>query len=235
MDVRDAAKKDYLEGMKYQEICEKHNLSINTLKSWVKRHGWAAEKKNKNTKGAHKKKRGAPFNNKNAVGNKGGAAPAGNKNAETHGFFSKYLPEETFAIMQEIQEKDPLDLLWENIVIQYTAIIRAQRIMYVRDQDDLTEALKREKETHGAESSGWEREYELQFAWDKQATFLQAQSRAMSELRSMIRQYDELLKSGLATEEQRLRIEKLKVDIEKVKDPEGDKPIEVIIKRKGDG
>lgn len=34
------------------------------------------------------KKRGAPYGNKNAVGNKGGGAPLGNINAEKHGFFT---------------------------------------------------------------------------------------------------------------------------------------------------
>src|SRR5690554_4493567 len=57
-----------------------------------------------------------------------------NKNAEKHGFFSKYLPEETMDIIQEIKEKDPLDILWENIQIQYAAIIRSQKIMYVKDK-----------------------------------------------------------------------------------------------------
>lgn len=205
-EIRTKAKADYLKGMKPKKICEKYNLNPNTLKSWIKRHGWSTEKK----EGAPKKKIGAPFKNKNAKGNKGGAAPTKNKNAETHGFFSKYLPEETFAIMQEIENKNPLDLLWENIIIQYTAIIRAQKIMYVKDQEDLTEVLKREKESNGLNTDNWEKEYELQFAWDKQATFLKAQSRAMGELRNMIKQYDELLKTELATEEQKARIEVLK-------------------------
>lgn len=231
-DVRAKAKQDYMSGMKYQDICSKYNLSINTLKSWVKRHGWSAEKKRRNEKGAHKKKRGAPLNNKNAVGNKGGAAPKGNKNAETHGFFSKYLPEETFDIMREIQEKDPLDLLWENIVIQYTAIIRAQRIMYVKDQDDKTveKVGYRSGKVRGEE-------WEVQQAWDKQANFLQAQSRAMKTLESMIRQYNELLKSSLATEEQQLRIKKMEAEIKKISDDGGSQTIVNIIplERKADG
>lgn len=227
-DAKDLVKEDYLNGVKYKDLSEKYEVSLNTIKSWVKRYGWSKERKQKS---AHKKKRGAPLNNKNAVGH---GAPAANKNAETHGFFSKYLPEETLQIMQEIEKKNPLDMLWENITIQYTAIIRSQRIMYVKDQEDLTKVLKRQKESSGLQSDSWEKEYELQFAWDKQAAFLQAQSRAMGELRSMIKQYDELLKSNLATEEQELRIEKLKVDIDKVKDPDKDKTIEVIIKRKGD-
>lgn len=206
-DIKEHAKKDYLSGIKYKNLAEKYSVSINTIKSWIKRYRWSDLKKKK---GAPKKKKGAPFNNKNAVGNKGGSAPTKNKNAETHGFFSKYLPEDTMDIIQGIKEKDPIDILWENINIQYAAIIRAQKIMHVKDQEDLTKVLKREKESTGETSDSWEKEYELQFAWDKQATFLQAQSRAMKTLESMIKQYDELLNSSLATEEQKARIEVLK-------------------------
>lgn len=54
----DLAKEDYLKGMKYKDIAEKYNVSINTVKSWVKRHGWSAEKKGctQKKKGAHEKK-----------------------------------------------------------------------------------------------------------------------------------------------------------------------------------
>ena len=214
MDViREKAKQDYMKGMKYKDICEKYSLSINTLKSWVKRYGWADERKNQAKKGAHKRKRGAPIGNKNAVGNNGGAPPR-NKNAEKHGFFSKYLPEETMNIIQEIKEKNPLDILWENIQIQYAAIIRAQRIMFVEDRNDKT--VEKVEERRGKiKGERWE----VQQAWDKQANFLQAQSRAMAELRNMIKQYEELCNSELVTEEQKMRIKKLKVEIERV---EGD-------------
>src|SRR5690606_22695275 len=145
-------------------------------------------------------------------GNNGGAPPR-NKNAEKHGFFSKYLPEETMNIIQEIKEKNSLDILWENIQIQYAAIIRAQRIMFVEDRNDKT--VEKVEERRGKiKGERWE----VQQAWDKQANFLQAQSRAMAELRNMIRQYDELLNANraLATEEQKMRIEKLRADINRI-------------------
>lgn len=225
-DVKENAKTDYLKGFKYRELAEKYSVSINTIKSWIKRYDWSKEKKEK---GAHKNKKGAPFNNKNA---KGHGAPAKNKNAETHGFFSKYLPEDTLEIIKDIKKKDPLDILWENINIQYAAIIRSQSIMHVKNQDDLTKVLKREKESNGDTSDSWEKEYELQFAWDKQAAFLQAQSRAMKTLESMIKQYDEFLNSNFASEEQKLRLEKLKLEIDKSKNNDNDEPIEIVIKRK---
>ena len=63
------------------------------------------------------KRRGAPKGNKNAVGNKGGVGgPLRNKKAEKHGFFSKYLPEETLEIVNEIKEMNYLDMLWDNII-----------------------------------------------------------------------------------------------------------------------
>ncbi|EQI85142.1 hypothetical protein QQM_3199, partial [Clostridioides difficile P2] len=75
---------------------------------------------------------------------------------------------------------------WEQITIQYAAIIRAQKIMYVKDKEEMIKELKKMKDRK------WEKiEYEFQFAWDRQASFLNAQSRAMSELRSLIKQYDE--------------------------------------------
>ena len=76
-----------MKGMKYKDICKKYNLSMNTLKSWVKRYNWSDERKNLKKKGAHKNKRGAPKGNKNAEGNPGGAAPTGNINAIKHGAY----------------------------------------------------------------------------------------------------------------------------------------------------
>ncbi|WP_077717970.1 phage terminase small subunit, partial [Clostridioides difficile] len=177
-DVKEKVKQDYIKGMKQKEISAKYDISLNTLKSWIKRYNWASEKK----KGAPKNKRGAPIGNKNATG------PPGNKNAEKFGFFSKYLPEETRELIQEISIKDKFDILWEQITIQYAAIIRAQKIMYVKDKEEMIKELKKHESTENGEKI----EYEFQFAWDRQASFLNAQSRAMSELRSLIKQYDEM-------------------------------------------
>ena len=148
-------------------------------------------------------------------GGKGGC-PKGAQNALKHGFFARIFPddEETRALIQEIMEKDPLDILWENIMIQYVAIARGQKIMFVKDKDDLTKHLKREKETSGMHSDGWEKEYELQFAWDKQASFLKAQSAAMKTLEVLIARYEELIQKGQVSEEHKLRLAKLKQDMD---------------------
>ncbi|AWZ49806.1 phage portal protein [Clostridiaceae bacterium 14S0207] len=53
--------------MKYKELADKYSVSLNTIKSWVKRYNWSEEKKQK---GAHKNKKGAPLNNKSKNNNK---------------------------------------------------------------------------------------------------------------------------------------------------------------------
>ncbi|MBT2603755.1 hypothetical protein J7E55_12080 [Bacillus sp. ISL-53] len=241
------AEKDYVKGMKYKDIAEKYGVSLNTVKSWKTRHGWVRNKGAPQDKGVHTKKRGAPKGNKNAVGNEGGAPPR-NKNAVTHGFFSKYLPQESLDIMEEIQERSPVDMLWDQIMIQYTAIIRAQQIMFVDNKQEMVKELKKAKYEYfprsredggGFEKSVTEEEYEFQFAWDRHATFLNAQSRAMSELRGLIKQFDEMAhiddERRLKLEGMRLGIEKTKAEVEKISTGSDDKPIEILIKRKSKG
>lgn len=195
------AEKDYMLGMKYKDIAEKYNVSINTVKSWKQRYKW-------DRKGVHTKEKSVHTNK--TLKRSGNPNPENqftkrNKAAEKHGFFSKYLPEETMDIIQEIEKKDPIDILWSNIQIQYAAIIRAQKIMYVKDQGDKT--IEKVEEKKGKIIG---ERWEVQQAWDKQANFLKAQSRAMGELRSLIKQYDELCRTDLATEEQKARIAVLK-------------------------
>ncbi|MDK3394730.1 phage terminase small subunit, partial [Clostridioides difficile] len=217
-DVKEKVKQDYLKGMKQKEISAKYDISLNTLKSWIKRYNWASEKK----KSAPKSKRGAPIGNKNATG------PPGNKNAEKFGFFSKYLPKETQDLINEIKNKDKFDILWEQITIQYAAIIRAQKIMYVKDKEEMIKEIKKHESTENGERI----EYEFQFAWDRQASFLNAQSRAMSELRSLIKQYDEMIHKdwNLATEEQKNRVEKLKCEVANLnKDDIGDDELKISV------
>lgn len=196
------------------EIAQILNTSPGTVRGWKNKDAW--EEKLKGTfrinKERSKKNKGGQPGNKNATG------PPGNKHAEKFGFFSKYLPEETRELIEEIQTKDEIDILWEQISIQYAAIIRAQRIMYVKDKNEIIKELKKEESSEYGQKTEWE----FQFAWDRQATFLNAQSRAMSELRSLVKQYDSMVNNNLelVTEEQRLRIEKLKAEVGKLSNKE---------------
>ena len=106
-----------------------------------------------------------------------------------------------------------MDILWANIQMQMAAIVRAQNIMYVTDKNDKTVEKVEEKDGNVV-GERWE----VQQAWDKQANFMSAQSRAMKTLESMIKQYDELLHKNweLATEEQKARINQLKAQTGKI-------------------
>ena len=206
------AKAMYLEGEKLVEIASQLNLPEGTVRRWKCTHKWDNERSDKKNERSRKRKRGAQPKNQNAVGNNGGA-PEQNKNAEKFGFFSKYLPEEPVSIIQEMPTA-PLDVLWDQIQIAYAAIIRAQQIMYVRDRDDKT-IEKIEEKDGNVIGERWE----VQHAWDKQGKFLQAQARAQSELRSLIKQYDELLHKrwDLASDEQKARIAQIKAQTDKLK------------------
>lgn len=208
----DKAKELFLKGAKLIEIASQLGLPEGTVRRWKSTYKWDSERSDKKSERSHRKK-GAQPNNKNATG------PPQNKNAEKHGFFSKYLPEETFSIIQEIEQKNPLDILWENIQIAYAAIVRAQQIMYVEDKFD--ESTTKIGETKGAKSTS--EKWEVQYAWDKQANFLKAQARAQGELRSLIKQYDELLHKNweLATEEQKVRIAQMKAQTDKIMNESG--------------
>ncbi|WP_345805580.1 phage terminase small subunit [Bacillus subtilis] len=229
------AYKDYVKGMKYKDLAEKYGVSVNTIKSWKQRHGWERKKGAPIEKSVHTKKGGQP-GNKNAVGNNGGA-PQKNQNAVTHGFFSKFLPEETLEIMEEIQERSPADMIWDQIQIQYAAIIRAQRIMFVSDKEEMIKELKKKRSLISEVSEIEEEEYEFQFAWDRHATFLNAQSRAMGELRSLIKQFDQLAHEAderrLKLEQMRLNIDKTKAEVERLTNKDDDSSFEIIIKDKG--
>ncbi|MCY9192412.1 phage terminase small subunit [Bacillus spizizenii] len=229
------AYKDYVKGMKYKDLAEKYGVSVNTIKSWKQRHGWERKKGAPIEKSVHTKKGGQP-GNKNAVGNNGGA-PQRNQNAVTHGFFSKFLPQETLEIMEEIQERSPADMIWDQIQIQYAAIIRAQKIMFVSDKEEMIKELKKKRSLISEVSEIEEEEYEFQFAWDRHATFLNAQSRAMGELRGLIKQFDQLAHEAderrLKLEQMRLNIDKTKAEVERLTNKDEDSSFEIIIKDKG--
>lgn len=197
MEKSELARKDYEAGMKYKDIAIKHDVSINTVKSWQRRHKWSRDKK-----GAPKTPRGAPKGNKNADGH---GAPKGNTNALKHRLFAKYLPQEVYEIAQELSEKQPIDILWENITLTYANLLHAQRVLFVQDIEDNSTFVT----STGKAGTG----YEHHTAWDKQSKALAAIARAQSELKGMIKTYDELTRSPLVTEEQRLRIDNLKAQL----------------------
>ncbi|OOM81776.1 phage terminase small subunit [Clostridium puniceum] len=164
---------------------------------------------------------GAPYGNKNAIGNKGGA-PKGNINSFKIGNYTKRIPFAVKTIMEELDVPDPIEKLWKSICLQEARIIYMQNIMHVESKEDTTKELK--KTSNGEKM--WSEEYEIQFAWDKEANLMNTQSKAMNTLAKLIKQYVDMVNANwdLATEEQKLRIQGLK---NKVDNPEFKHKVEV--------
>lgn len=204
------AKEMYLSGSKLIEIANSFGIPEGTVRSWKNRYKWdddsnaTLQKEKCNVA----KERGAQPGNKNASGH---GAPKKNNNAEKHGLFRKWLPAEAVSIIEGMPA-DPLDVLWDQIQIAYAAIIRAQQIMYVKDREDKTVEKVAEQDGNIIGEK-----WEVQQAWDKQASFLKSQARAQGELRSLIKQYDEMLHKNweLATKEQKARIEQIKAQTQR--------------------
>jgi uncharacterized protein YjcR len=198
------AEVDYKAGMTYKELSEKYGVSENTIGSWKRKYNWTRPAKT------------APIGNQNAKGNKGNRkpipAPKGNQYARKHGLFSRYIPQETLDIMNILDDADMsmADILWIQIKLQYSAIIRGQDIMFVVDRDDTTRAITKIHES----DNGNDTTIEVQHAWDKHANFLSAQSKAQAELRNLIKQFNDLAHEN---DERRLKLEQMQLNIDKTK------------------
>lgn len=197
----------YRQGFKLIEIARKLDLPEGTVRRWKSTYGWGERGNNERSDKANVRKRGGQPGNHNATG------PPGNQHALKHGLFSRYLPQETMEILQITESSDPIDLLWMQIQIAFAAIIRAQNIAYVKDQNDKTVEKVEEKDGNVI-GERWE----VQHAWDKQAAFMTAQARAQSELRGLIKQYEALLEArGKADHpEWAARLEKIKAETAKL-------------------
>lgn len=240
MTKRDQAKKMYLDSngsMPLKEIASKLDVSDGSVRGWKSRYKWDDElygngvtlQRNATTsKRSATKKRNTPKKRKEQKNRSGNPNPKNqftkrNSAAVTHGFFRKYFPENALEIMESMNDRTPADLIWDQIQIQYAAIIRAQQIMYVTAKDEMIKELKKQKfevknfgdgEEKDYRPVETEREYEFQFAWDRHATFMNAQSRAMSELRSLIKQFNEMAHED---DERRLKLEQMQLSVDKSK------------------
>ena len=200
----EAAEKDYKKFIPYKDIAEKYGVSIETVKSWRKRHGWKRPKK----KPAPKKKVGAPIGNKNALGNSGGA-PIGNRNSVKHGLFAKYLPLDMIGVIEDIETITPIEILWGNICMFIESENADKQI------ESVTQTV--EESDQFGNTKRIEKHFDTITADIRMEKFLKAQSRAMDTLARLIKQYDELCRGELATEEQKARIAKLKNEVAVIK------------------
>lgn len=198
----------YEKGVSFKEISAQYKVPAKTVKRWADKYKWFSEKCPEKMSKTKRKV------DKICIGK------LQNTNAVKHGLFSKYLPAETLELVGNIEMMSPLDILWENICLKYAVIICSQKIMFVKDANDVTKRMTMD----GAEATS----YQYTEAYEKQASFLIAQSRAMGTLMSLIKQYDELCRSELVTDEQRLRIEKLKMELAKAHDSDGPIKVEIV-------
>jgi len=104
--------------------------------------------------------------------------------APKHGLYG--VPKKVRHIMEDAKGLSEKTLLWEVILYQYAAIVRAQELMYVRDGDDtLFPARGEDGESAGAA-------YDPHAPWDRHESFMRAQSRAVTALSGSLRVYQQL-------------------------------------------
>lgn len=218
--LRDEAYRIWIESNKQKalkDIADELRVSASTVRKWKSEDKWDGETKRSapNEKERYDSLRG----NNNAKDNRGGAPPD-NKNAVSHGLFANWLPDDTRQIIQELYTSEPSDILWNNIMIQYTAIIRSQKIMNVQSEFDHTEDVVSaevnpmfvDKETGKSVQTKVTRQF--QYAWEKQASFLNAQSRAMGTLSNLIKQF---IAVSDERDERRLKLQLMSAQIDNLR------------------
>ena len=216
MDAKDLAYKDYMSGMKYKDIAEKYNVSLNTVKSWKTRNSWnrkedAPDKKvrTQKEKGAHKRKKGGQPGNQNAKGNSGGSAPAGNLNAVKHGayqtMYADYLPEEEKQVYAQMPGDADLE-----------AEIRLLRLKITR--------LLNRHQTHFYDAFGVRHDKELSEE-DREAGILAC----TKQLEKLVRTQEIIRRQGLSEEEQRARIDKLRAEAKRISEDKAQKNMSVSV------
>lgn len=127
-DKRDEAEKLFNKGMKLVDISKKLDIPEGTIRSWKNRGKWGEKSPKKNQCNVAKKKeggnatlqkrrRGGQPGNRNAEGSKGGAAPPRNRNAETHGAYSKVywdaLDEKELDLIDNMDDTEELQLIMQ--------------------------------------------------------------------------------------------------------------------------
>ena len=210
---QEQAKELFLQGMKLIDISKALEVPVGTIRSWKNRYNWD-EKTNatlhKRKRNVAKAKGGQP-GNQNAIGNRGGAAPEGNKNAVTTGEFETLLfdcldPEEKQLAAAVPNDKE--QLLFQEIQLLTVRERRMlKRIENLRQADFTT--VKKKK---GTEKDKWT---DLD---EKHATLGQIQNIEDSLTRVQARKQaaiDSLHRFGV--DDARLEIELMKLDMATLK------------------
>lgn len=115
------------------------------------------------------------------------------------------LPKQTAHIMSVIDGSSAVDILWQNILLQYAAIIRAQQLMFV-DNDEILSLEKR----HINDGASYANEWENITPWARYKDFLESQSKAMNVLCNMLNKFEDYKRKGLVNRELVAKIDLIK-------------------------
>lgn len=203
--------KEYKGNIKLSEIAEMLLEKPSNIRSWKRIDEWDSKLP----------KLGAPKGNKNAKGNKGNkkakGAPEGNVNAVKHGGYmsneryiekmQNILPKSLINTMKTLDNESTLDKLWRNIIMLDAKIANAYKIIEVKNSKDHDIEIKKQDEDFI--------EHEILFAIEKEVKADSAIAKMKDSLSKMLKLYEEILNKDwdLATEEQKVRIKKMKQDI----------------------
>ncbi|RWZ59881.1 terminase [Halobacillus fulvus] len=259
---RDKAKKDWLKHqgkIKLVDLAEKYEVSSSTIRKWKATDKWAVELKGsapKSNKSAPKQ-RGAPPGNQNAVGNAGGGAPPLNKNAVTTGEYE--------SIYEDVLSDEERSLFYgmdTSLVIQIEENIRVlsirERRMLIRIEEAKRNLGQKEKrilqelqlvkdpiEVHDEKTGKMKivtrNKKELVTTEVEETEYRKIDDiikieEALTRIQSQKVKALKLKHEVIDQFEHKKALDEEKIAMQKAKSQEEvDKPIEIMIKRKGEG
>ncbi|WGX77555.1 hypothetical protein QJS64_20290 (plasmid) [Paraclostridium bifermentans] len=117
------------------------------------------------------------------------------------------LPKSLINTMKTLDNESTLDKLWRNIIMLDAKIANAYKIIEVKNSKDHDIEIKKHDEDFI--------EHEILFAIEKEVKADSAIAKMKDSLSKMLKLYEEILNKDwdLATEEQKVRIKKMKQDI----------------------
>ena len=137
---QEQAKELFLQGMKLIDISKVLGVPVGTIRSWKNRYNWderfnaTLQKKKRNVA----KAKGGQPGNQNAIGNHGGAAPEGNKNAVTTGEFETLF----FDCLEpdELQLAKAVSLDKEQLLLQEIQLLTVRERRMLKRIENLRQA-----------------------------------------------------------------------------------------------
>ena len=203
-------KEDYMLGLTYKEIEQKHSIKPNQLKWLIQKHKW---KRKSNRKQAQK-------GNQNAKGNKGGTgAKTGNKNALTTGEYETILydvlSEEEQSLYKKLEIQDKKSVLQEEFKI---LTIRELRILKrIKELKDKNKDMNIEKIIQRKYSSTIEKETETTTEAVNIITPLQKLEDALTRIQDQKRKCVDSLHK-IENDDRRMELEIIRLEMEASKE-----------------